>query len=413
MKSVGAMMMRQTIQMIGTVSLVVAMWVGAAQAQDLGGLARFDGGGVRDTPDGVVFDLELSQGVPWRVFTLSDPNRLVLDFREVDWQGADPDTFDRADGIETIRMGSFRAGWSRLVALLAEPMVLQEAGLSVATQTARATLQVALVRADQTAFDAVAGAPRETGWDLPPAAAVRAAPRGDGPLLVVLDPGHGGIDPGAEAEEINEATLMLIFARELRDVLLRAGGFEVALTRDADVFVSLEGRVKLAQEIGADIFLSLHADALEVGRARGAAIYTLSKDASDAASAALAERHDREDMLAGVDLSGSDDRVANVLMSMARLDNTPRSEAMAGHLLAGIRNAVGRVHKRPRRHAGFSVLKAADIPSVLIELGFLSTAADLKNLRDPAWRAGMAAGIRDGLQQWAVEDAALARLRRQ
>ena len=138
-----------------------------------------------------------------------------------------------------------------------------------------------------------------------------------------------------------------------------------------------------------------------------------SDDASDAASAALAERHDRDDLLSGLDLSGSDDRVADVLLDLARLDNTPRGVALARHLVDGIRNAVGTVHKRPLRRAGFSVLKAADIPSVLVEVGFLSTAADLDNLQDPIWRAGMAAGIRDGITDWALEDAALARLRRQ
>ncbi|KMK67513.1 N-acetylmuramoyl-L-alanine amidase [Puniceibacterium sp. IMCC21224] len=401
-----------------SLAVAVALWAGGhglqdVQAQELGGLARFEGGQVRDAKAGVTFDLDLSQGVPWRVYTLSAPNRLVLDFREVDWQAADPEVFDQADGIDSVRMGSFRAGWSRLVALLNAPMTLREAGLTIDPETARAALRVQLARASQVEFDAVAGAPRDPRWDLPPAAAVRSMPKGDGPLLVVIDPGHGGIDPGAETESLSEADLMLTFARELREVLLRSGGFEVALTRDADVFVSLEGRVKLAHELGADIFVSLHADALEEGAARGAAIYTLADEASDAASAALAERHDRDDLLAGLDLSGSDDRVANVLMSLARLDNSPRSHAMARHLLAGIRNAVGRVHKHPLRQAGFSVLKAADIPSVLIELGFLSTSADLRNLRDPAWRAGMAAGIRDGLQAWAVEDAALARLRRQ
>jgi len=194
---------------------------------------------------------------------------------------------------------------------------------------------------------------------------------------------------------------------------LRADGFEVALTRDADVFVSLEARVARAQEAEADIFVSLHADALAVGLARGAAIYTLSDSASDAASAALAERHDRDDLLAGIDLSTSDDRVADVLMDIARLDTAPRSSALAEHLVAGIENAVGRVHKRPLRQAGFSVLKAADIPSVLIEVGFLSTPQDLRNLQDPLWRAGLIAGIRDGLQDWARADAAIAPLRRQ
>ena len=177
--------------------------------------------------------------------------------------------------------------------------------------------------------------------------------------------------------------------------------------------MSLEGRVALAHQAGADVFLSLHADALDEGIARGATVYTLSEEASDAASAALAERHNRSDLLSGVDLTGTDDEIAGVLMELSRLDNAPRSQALAGFLVSKIKNAVGTVHKRPVRQAGFSVLKSADIPSVLIEVGFLSTNADLRNLRDPIWRASMAAGIRDGLQAWALEDEALNRLRRQ
>jgi N-acetylmuramoyl-L-alanine amidase len=232
-------------------------------------------------------------------------------------------------------------------------------------------------------------------------------------MVIMLDPGHGGIDPGAQRSGVNEADLMLRFAFELQEVLRRTGRYQVLMTRNSDVFVSLEARVAKAHQANADLFISLHADALLEGQAHGATIYTLSEEASDAASQALAERHNRSDLLTGLALSGTDDRVAQVLMDLARLDNTPRSQALATHLIGGIKNALGQVHKRPLRQAGFSVLKAADIPSVLIELGFLSTEQDLINLQDPVWRAGMAAGIRDGVNTWALEDKALSRLRRQ
>lgn len=384
-----------------------------ALAQSLGVLAQFEGGGVEDTWGGAELTLDLSQGVPWRVFTLTDPNRLVMDFREVMWGDVDPRTLVDADRVSLVRFGGYRPGWSRLVADLSEPMVIETAELVTNEATGAASILVVLDAVDQAAFDAVAGAPRDSGWDLPePALFDAMKPRDPNRLRVVLDPGHGGIDPGAERDGVREAELMLTFGRELQDVLRRAGGFDVMMTRDGDYFVSLEARVALARNAGADVFISLHADALAEGEARGAAIYTLSDEASDAASAALAERHNRDDLLAGLDLSQSDDRVANVLMSLARLDNAPRSEALARHMLDGIQNAVGRVHKRPLRSAGFSVLKAADIPSVLLEVGFLSTEADLKNLSDPIWRQGMAAGIRDGLLVWRNEDSALAPLRR-
>ncbi|MCK0148683.1 N-acetylmuramoyl-L-alanine amidase [Marivita sp. S6314] len=389
-----------------------ACLTGSALAQDLGALARFESGSFEDRWGGAELTLTISQGVPWRVFTLGQPNRLVMDFREVQWGDVDPQTLIAGDSVRKLRMGGYRPGWSRLVAELSDPMLVNTAELATDVTSGRATIRVVLDAADQAAFDAASGAPRDARWDLPvPAEVTQLQPRDPERVRVVLDPGHGGIDPGAERGDVREADLMLTFAREVQEVLRRAGGFDVSLTRDGDYFVSLEARVAAARDAGADIFISLHADALAEGEARGAAVYTLSDEASDAASAALAERHDRDDLLAGVDLTNSDDRVANVLMSLARLQNAPRSEALARHLLSGIENAVGRVHKRPLRSAGFSVLKAADIPSVLLEVGFLSTDADLKNLSDPIWRQGMAAGVRDGLIAWRDEDAALAPLR--
>lgn len=374
---------------------------GPTLSQELGALARFEKGAVQDRWGGSELRLEISQGVPWRLFMLSNPNRLVMDFREVQWGNADTAALDNSDRIAGIRIGGYRPGWSRLVADLSEPLIVESAELVTDTSDGSATITVLLEPVDQASFDLTAGAPRDPRWDLPAAAIVNAVPSRDPDRVsVVLDPGHGGIDPGAERDGITEADLMLTFGLELQDVLRRAGGFDVRLTRDGDYFVSLEARVAAARNAGADVFISLHADALAEGEARGAAVYVLSDEASDAASAALAERHNRDDLL------------ANVLMSLARLDNAPRSEALAKHMLDGIRNAVGRVHKRPLRSAGFSVLKAADIPSVLLEVGFLSTAEDLKNLSDPIWRQGMAAGIRDGLIAWRDEDRALAPLRR-
>ncbi|WP_425070310.1 N-acetylmuramoyl-L-alanine amidase [Sagittula sp. S175] len=384
-------------------------------AQETSGLARYEGGGFVDRRfGGTQLELKLSQGVPWRVFTVADPYRLVVDFREVDWGTVEAKALDASDKVKSVRMGSFRPGWSRLVAELTEPLTVAEASLKTRKDGGSAELLLKLAPTDHAAFLAHAGVPRDPDWEMPRPHARRPAPRAAGaPLVVVLDPGHGGIDPGAERGGVSEANLVLKFARELRDVLLRSGNYEVVLTRNSDTFISLEARVAAAHDAGADIFISLHADALDSGVAHGAAVYTLAEDASDEASQALAERHDRDDLLAGIDLSGSDDRVAQVLLDLARLDNTPRSQAMAKHIVDGIKNALGHVHKDPQREAAFSVLKSADIPSVLIELGFLSSQKDLQSLQDPAWRAGMAAGIRDGLAAWAIEDKALARLRRQ
>jgi N-acetylmuramoyl-L-alanine amidase len=155
------------------------------------------------------------------------------------------------------------------------------------------------------------------------------------------------------------------------------------------------------------VFLSLHADALAEGDAQGATVYTLAEDASDEASAALAERHDRDDLLAGVDLSAQDDVVAEVLMDMARTETTPRTERLAKAIVTAIKAADIRMHRHPHQTGGFSVLKSPDIPAALLEVGFLSSDRDFKRLADPEWRAGLAAALVQGLGTWASEDAAI------
>jgi N-acetylmuramoyl-L-alanine amidase len=403
----------------GLAVLVALCLGGTARAEGAGftGLARLDATDSRIVADGpgVSLRLALSQGVPWRVFTLDGPPRLVLDFREVDWRGAGATGLVATDRVRGLRMGQIRPGWSRMVVDLAGPYPLDKAGLDVDPESGRAELRVRLGRGAPERFAAASGVPDSPGWDVaPPADTAPPPPRdADGPLRVMIDPGHGGIDPGAEEGGLTEKALMLVLARELREALLRAGGFEVFLTRDTDMFVSLERRVALAHDAAADVFISLHADALTDARARGASVYTLSDSASDAASAALAERHDRADLLAGVDLSDSDDVVAGVLLDLARQETQPRAEALAQTLLEVFRSEGIPVLGRPLRHAGFSVLKAADIPSILVETGFLSDARDRRNLSDPDWRAALVTALRTGLARWHAQDRARAGLVRQ
>jgi N-acetylmuramoyl-L-alanine amidase len=378
-----------------------------SQSRRLSALARVLPQGARlfDKGRSTVLELALSQPVPFRIFTVDAPL--------VDRLG-----FEGSDRVGEAHVGLFRPGWSRMVLELNEPLALKEAGMQTGAGAPEGGALVHLLLAPVSAaeFAAEAGVPADALYagmsarkDLPPA---KTRQSGDAPLVVVLDPGHGGIDPGAENGEIDEADLMLTFARELQEMLVRAGQFEVVLTRSEDVFVPLEERVSIARRAGADVFLSLHADALAEGRASGATIYTLSDRASDVASQKLAERHDRADLIAGVDLSAQDDVVANVLMDLARTETAPRADALADALVAELAPSVG-MHKRPRLEAGFSVLKAPDIPSVLIELGFLSSPRDLGRLSDPAWRAKAVWAIRDALIKWGEADAAQAQLLRQ
>ncbi len=397
--------------------LIVALAVAPrpTAAGELSALARLDpaASGITDTEDGVAIDLSLDQPVPYRVFLLADPPRAVVDFREVDFGAAAPAALDRSARVLGLGAGPVRAGWSRLVLELDGPYAVASAAEPRTGNGAQVSIRLAPATKD--AFAAAAGAPADPDWpDLRPADVLAPKLRQDGsrPLVVVLDPGHGGIDPGAEAGPLREAHLTLAFARELAEVL-RRDGMIVELTRGDDSFVPLEARISIARGAGADVFLSLHADALEEGLATGATIYKLAAGAGDAAAELLAERHDRADLLSGVDLSFQDDAVAAVLMDLARAETAPRIDRLASRLVDAIRDAGLRLHRHPVQEAAFSVLKAPDIPAVLLELGFMSSPKDRERLADPVWRATMTEAIRAGLRAWAGEDAAEARLVRQ
>lgn len=365
---------------------------------------------------GVSVKLSLSQAVPFRVFTLDEPKRLVIDFKEVDWNlFRAKDILDTED-ITGVRYGIFRPGWSRMVLDLVNPLAVEVIEMKTgADRGGPATLSILMKYVSSAEFAKRAGAPDDDGWHYEgktPAVSTRSRQSGDRPLVIAIDAGHGGIDPGATRSDHEEKQLVLLFARELKEALILTGRYSAAMTRERDEFVSLPDRITRARAIGADVFISLHADALAQGTASGTTVYTLSEKASDAAAETLAVQHDRSDLLAGVDLSRQDDQVATVLMDMARLETAARSEVLAEMIVAGISKSVGHLHKRPHLSAGFTVLKAPDIPSVLIELGFMSNERDLKNLLNKRWRARVIEGLVAALDVWAVEDAAQALLLR-
>jgi len=399
-------------QFFGVMALLLA--VVSAGAQEFRALARLDAGrsAIVDTAGGVEITLGISQPIPFRAYLLAAPPRLVLEFSELDLAGVSLAPLDRAAAVSGVDWGMADPGWTRLTATLAGPMAVAEAWESTADAP---EIRLRLVPVAAAEFMASLAAPVATRWQLP-APAVVAPPRrrqtGEAPLVVALDPGHGGLDPGAEAEGLAEAQLMLGFARELKEALTRAGMLAV-LTRSEDVFVPLEARMSLARAAGADVLLSLHADALAEGEAVGATVYLLADEASDEAAARLAERHDRADLLAGVDLAGHDDEVARVLMDLARAETQPRAAGLAVAMQAAILGAGMKMHRKPVQAAAFSVLKSPDIPSLLLELGFMSSPADRARLTDPAWRASMTGAIVAALQAWAVVDAAEARYLRQ
>ncbi len=406
------------MRFLGHLAVIAALVSGPVAATEPTALARLDPAASRvvDDGEGVAVDLAISEAVPYRAFLLADPPRLVLDFSEVDFGPSRPAALDRAERVTELGWGPMRAGWSRLVAELDGPYRIASAEERVAAGgAAEIRIRLAPTGAEDFARRTAAGVPEAARWALLNPAEVAAPKRrqtGEAPLVVVLDPGHGGIDPGAEAGEMVEAEVMLGFARELAEVL-RGGGMTAVLTREDDVFVPLETRISIARAAGADVFLSLHADALAEGQATGATVYLLAEESGDRASERLAERHDRADLLAGVDLAGQDDLVALVMMEMARAETQPRAERLAAAVVAAVEAMNGKMHRHPIQKASFSVLKSPDIPSILLETGFLSSRADRKRLADPVWRASMQEAILLALRAWAIADAAEARLIRQ
>lgn len=413
--------MTRILRMVTVAMVAVALMVAAAppraSAQERGALARLDGAVTLEAGwRSLTLSVPMTQAVPWRTRLLTDPPRAVVDFRTLDWAGFDPERLSLPTTARAVRVGDAGGGWSRLVLELTRPMGFSLAGLSSDAETGRARLTVELVPVSDADFAAEAaalaageGEPIETG----PGAAAARPPLGARPTVVVLDPGHGGVDQGASHGGVDEADIMLTFARELAEALQREGGFEVVLTRDSDVFVSLEDRITVAHLAGADVFLSLHADALEGPQAQGATVYTLAEEASDAASEALAERHDRDDMMGGgADLSGTDDLVAAVLMDLARTETVPATERLARALVTAIREGELRMHRHPWQQAAFSVLKSPTVPSALIEVGFLSSEADRTRLQDRRWRARMVRALIRGLNGWVADEAARQALER-
>ncbi|MGI9391198.1 MAG: N-acetylmuramoyl-L-alanine amidase [Boseongicola sp.] len=383
---------------VALAALLITVTSASAESADNAIVRLTDEGAViSDQGAHVELSIGLTKSLPWRVFTLDDPARLVVEFSELSWDSIPKIS---SSSIDEVKVGNYRPGWSRLVAVLREPLLIDTAELSAGEGNTR-QLKVRLLPTSADEFrQSVLVEPFESVQLVPP------INQSNNLLRVAIDPGHGGIDPGAEADNLVEANLTLRFARQLKETLLRSGRFDVTLTRENDEFVPLEKRMTLARSAGADVFLSLHADALgpDAGPASGMTVYTLAEEVADVATLRLAERHARNDILAGVDLGAAEDDIAIALLNLARRETTPRSEALAGSLLEGFAMKSLVVNSKPHRRGEFAVLKAAEVPSVLIELGFLSSAKDRERLSSQEWSLDAAEAIRLALELWADAD---------
>ena len=222
--------------------------------------------------------------------------------------------------------------------------------------------------------------------------------------LVVIDPGHGGVDPGTTGPHgLNEKNLVLEYAQALRARLIKTGKYRVELTRGDDRFIMLRQRIKIARDKKAALFISLHADSAPEASARGLSVYTLSEKASDEEAAALAARENKADVLAGIDLSEERQDVADILISLAQRDTSNRSSQLADLIVYSLDGKV-RLLSNSHRFAGFAVLKAPDIPSVLIELGFLSHSQEEKQLLTSTYRQTVVNGIAAGVDSYFAQN---------
>ncbi len=221
--------------------------------------------------------------------------------------------------------------------------------------------------------------------------------------VVVIDPGHGGIDPGTTGVTGRlEKRITLAVAKEVARQLGATGRYHVVLTRERDEFIRLRDRVARARAAGGELFISLHADSIENGAIRGASVYTLSQTSSDAQAAALAAKENRADLIAGLDLDGESDEVATILIDLAQRETMNLSAGFANLLVPQIRE-VGRILRDGHRFAGFAVLKAPDVPSVLVEMGYLSNRRDERQLASPAFQVKIAGAIVRGTDRYFAE----------
>jgi N-acetylmuramoyl-L-alanine amidase len=335
--------------------------------------------------------VDLTRKIDVRAFTIADPYRVVIDIPQVNFQFP-AKTGEHGRGIvRAFRFGVVMKGRSRIVIDVAGPVRVSRAFVVDPAEGQPARLVVDLAPVDRETFLRAAAIDNRLPKALDPPVPQEDAPKtpGDTRPMIVVDPGHGGIDNGTHAPSgEQEKDLVLRFATMLREKLEKTGKYRVAMTRADDTFVPLNDRVRFARGQGAQLFISIHCDALARGEgsADGATIYTASDKASDAEAQRLADAENRADIIAGVNLAAESDDIADILIDLAQRETKTFSASFARLVATEFKSAT-RLHKNPVRSAGFRVLKAPDIPSVLIELGYVSNPADLKQLISDQWRA--------------------------
>lgn len=386
-----------------TLQAVPATWDAVATGARVGG----DGARTR-------FVADLSRNVNYSVYVLPDPYRVIIDLPNV--------SFDLPPGIgrkvrglvAEYRYGLIERGKSRIVIDTRGPVLIEKSFIVEPQAGQPARLVVDMVKTTEEAFVKSYNlelAKNQIG--MAELAADPVAPRkravfpGEASKkIIVLDPGHGGIDPGAVSRNgTKEKDVVLAFATTLRKALLATGKYEVVMTRSDDRFISLKNRVRVARDKEADLFLAIHADTVLGQDARGVTIYTLSDKASDAEAEELAKRENRADIIGGLDLEAETEEITDILIDLAQRESKNHAVFFSKKAVSQLRPLTLMTGK-PMRSAGFMVLKAPDVPSILLELGFLSSKSDEKLLTSPVWQTKIAKAFATAMDSYFATEVA-------
>ncbi|MBT4710856.1 MAG: N-acetylmuramoyl-L-alanine amidase [Alphaproteobacteria bacterium] len=341
-------------------------------------------------PDATRLVLDLSEPIEFSIFRLDRPYRLVIDLPPVGWALAPGIEASELGVVKGFRYGRLDSRTSRIVVDMTGPVEVASAFMLPPQGNGNHRLVIDLRDIGREQFVAALAPPPAPVQPTQPVAIIDVRPQGK--PVVAIDPGHGGIDPGTiGVTGVREKTVTLALAKELRQALEATGHFEVVLTRESDVFVPLRERVARARAAGAELFISLHADSVNASSVRGASVYTLSTEASGPEAAALAAKENQADVIGGMDLGQYTGDLAAILIDLAQQESMNVSASFAARLIPELASEA-RVLRNTHRFAGFAVLKAPDVPSVLVEMGYLSNRSDEQmlasaNSRQPLVRA--------------------------